>query len=75
MQQQNNKISKLIEFLSHNAQVSSIAVFLMVCIIGFSLSTDAFFTSSNLLNLLRQSAPLMCREREKAVVTARLKQT
>ena len=59
MQQQNNKISKLIEFLSHNAQVSSIAVFLMVCIIGFSLSTDAFFTSSNLLNLLRQSAPLM----------------
>ena len=57
--QNKNKISEFMEFLSQNAQVSSIAVFLVVCIIGFSVSTDAFFTSPNLLNLLRQAAPLM----------------
>tara|TARA_B100001059_G_C17829569_1_gene583683 strand:+ start:1443 stop:2435 length:993 start_codon:yes stop_codon:yes gene_type:complete len=57
--QNKNKISGFMEFLSQNAQVSSIAVFLTVCIIGFSVSTDAFFTSPNLLNLLRQAAPLM----------------
>jgi simple sugar transport system permease protein len=57
--QNKNKISGLMDFLSQNAQVSSIAVFLTVCIISFSVSTDAFFTSSNLLNLLRQAAPLM----------------
>ena len=57
--QSKNKSVGLTEFLAQNAQVSSIAVFLMVCVVGFSVSTDAFFTSNNFLNLLRQSAPLM----------------
>ena len=57
--QSKNKSVELTEFLAQNAQVSSIAVFLMVCVVGFSVSTDAFFTSNNFLNLLRQSAPLM----------------
>lgn len=46
-------------FFAENAQVSSIAAFLLFCVIGFSLSTDAFMSNANLLNLMRQSAPLM----------------
>ena len=57
--QNKNKRIGLKEFLAQNAQVSSIAVFLLVCVVGFSVSTDAFLTSNNLLNLLRQSAPLI----------------
>ena len=57
--QSKNKNVGLMEFLAQNAQVSSIAVFLLVCVVGFSASTDAFLTSNNLLNILRQSAPLV----------------
>jgi simple sugar transport system permease protein len=47
------------DFLMANAQVLSIAVFFAACFIFFSLTTDAFLTAGNLLNLLRQSAPLL----------------
>jgi simple sugar transport system permease protein len=47
------------DFLAANAQVLSIAAFFALCCIVFSISTDAFLTTGNLLNLLRQSAPLL----------------
>ena len=39
--------------------VVSIAVFFVVMAITFSLITDTFLTQTNLLNILRQTAPLM----------------
>ncbi|WP_370675448.1 ABC transporter permease [Pleomorphomonas sp. PLEO] len=39
--------------------VVSIALFFAVVCIVFSLSTDAFLTTPNLLNIVRQSAPLL----------------
>lgn len=45
--------------LIENGGVSSIAAFfLLVCLI-FTFSTDGFLTEPNLLNILRQSAPLL----------------
>jgi simple sugar transport system permease protein len=42
-----------------NGGVGSIAVFFAAVVILFSLTTDAFLTADNLLNILRQSAPLL----------------
>jgi simple sugar transport system permease protein len=42
-----------------NAGVASITAFFVVCVIAFTLATDTFFTTGNLLNVLRQSAPLL----------------
>ena len=39
--------------------VVSIAVFFLVMVVVFSLITDTFLTQANLLNILRQIAPLM----------------
>ena len=39
--------------------VVSIAVFFVVMVVVFSLITDTFLTQANLLNILRQIAPLM----------------
>ena len=47
------------EKLLDRAQTASIALFLLVCVVGFGVGTEAFLTSTNLLNLLRQSAPLV----------------
>jgi simple sugar transport system permease protein len=46
-------------FLTANAQVLSIAAFFVACCVFFSVATDAFLTTGNLLNLLRQSAPIL----------------
>jgi simple sugar transport system permease protein len=43
----------------HNGGVLSIAVFFIVMAVTFSLITDTFLTQVNLLNILRQTAPLM----------------
>jgi len=51
--------SRSSDFLAANAQVLSIAVFFVLCCIVFSITTDAFLSAGNLLNLLRQSAPLL----------------
>jgi simple sugar transport system permease protein len=51
--------SRSADFLIANAQVLSIAVFFAACCIFFSLATDAFLSAGNLLNLLRQSAPML----------------
>jgi simple sugar transport system permease protein len=47
------------DFLAEHAQVLSIAAFFLTCCIVFALATDAFLTAGNLLNLLRQAAPLL----------------
>jgi simple sugar transport system permease protein len=45
--------------LGGNAGVASIAVFFVCCAVAFSFATDTFLTAGNLLNVLRQSAPLL----------------
>ncbi|XWN34511.1 MAG: ABC transporter permease [Devosia sp.] len=42
-----------------HAPVLSIAAFFVVVCVFFGLTTDAFLTAPNLLNLLRQSAPIL----------------
>ena len=46
-------------FLIEHAQVLSIAVFFAVMCVFFATTTDAFLSERNLLNLLRQSAPIL----------------
>jgi simple sugar transport system permease protein len=45
--------------LVDHSGVLSIAVFVLACCVVFSLITDNFLTSHNLLSVLRQAAPLM----------------
>jgi simple sugar transport system permease protein len=47
------------DFLIAQAPVLSIAAFFALVCVAFAVSTDAFLTEINLLNLLRQSAPLL----------------
>lgn len=47
------------DFLVAQAPVLSIAAFFAVVVAFFALTTDAFLSEANLLNLLRQSAPLL----------------
>ena len=47
------------DFLGANAQVLSIAAFFVLCVIVFSAISDAFLSAGNILNLLRQSAPML----------------
>ena len=51
--------SAVADFLSEHAQILSIAGFFAVCVIFFSVMTEAFLTSVNLLNILRQAAPIL----------------
>lgn len=51
--------SPLADFLSEHAQVLSIAFFFAVCVIFFTLSTEVFMSVGNLLNILRQAAPIL----------------
>jgi simple sugar transport system permease protein len=51
--------SRAADFLADNAQVLSIAVFFAACVLFFSLTTDTFLTPGNILNLLRQAAPML----------------
>lgn len=48
-----------IDWLLEHAQTLSIAAFLATCVVGFGLSTEYFLTAGNMLNLLRQSAPML----------------
>ena len=47
------------DWLAENAQVLSIAGFFALCILVFSAGSDTFLTTSNLLNVLRQAAPIL----------------
>ena len=53
------KGSPLADFLGENAQVLSIAFFFVVCVVFFSATTDTFLTAGNLLNIVRQAAPIL----------------
>ena len=55
-----NDIWARLRVLVHDSGgVASIAVFFIVMVVVFSLITDTFLTQANLLNILRQIAPLM----------------
>jgi simple sugar transport system permease protein len=47
------------DFLVAHAPVLSIAAFFVLVCLFFSLATDAFLSQANLLNLIRQSAPML----------------
>lgn len=51
--------SPLADLALAHAPVLSIAAFFALMAAGFALGTDAFLSKANLLNLLRQSAPLL----------------
>ncbi|MEM0907267.1 MAG: ABC transporter permease [Pseudomonadota bacterium] len=51
--------SRFGDFIAEHAQVLSIATFLLACILIFSLGTESFLTTGNLLNVVRQAAPLL----------------
>lgn len=47
------------DLLAEHAQVLSIAFFFFACILFFSATTDTFMTLGNILNVVRQAAPLL----------------
>jgi simple sugar transport system permease protein len=47
------------DFLLEHAQVLSIAAFFVVCCVLFGLASNVFLSPGNILNLLRQSAPML----------------
>ncbi|PND21616.1 ABC transporter permease [Ensifer sp. MMN_5] len=49
----------ILDKLVANGGVMSIALFFVACCVFFSATTDAFLTAPNLLNVVRQSAPLL----------------
>ena len=51
--------SAVADFLAEHAQILSISFFFAVCIIFFSMATDVFLSIGNLLNILRQAAPIL----------------
>lgn len=51
--------SPIADLLSENAQVLSIAAFFSICVFFFATMTDAFLSPINLLNILRQAAPIL----------------
>lgn len=53
------KASPLVEWLNDHAQVLSIALFFAVCMAFFGARSDTFLSTGNLLNILRQAAPVL----------------
>jgi simple sugar transport system permease protein len=53
------KGSPVADFVAENAQVLSIAVFFFACMVFFTITTDTFLTAGNLLNVVRQAAPIL----------------
>ena len=51
--------SPVADFLSEHAQVLSIAFFFVGCVVFFSLATTTFLSAPNLLNVVRQAAPIL----------------
>ncbi|WP_251976078.1 ABC transporter permease [Salinicola avicenniae] len=51
--------SQLADFVAEHAQVLSIATFFVLCLAFFGLMNDNFLTLSNLLNVVRQAAPIL----------------
>ncbi len=53
------KGSALADWLAEHAQVLSIALFFTACVVFFSLMTTTFLTLPNILNVIRQAAPIL----------------
>ncbi len=53
------KGSPLADFIADHAQVLSIALFFLGCIVLFSLLTPTFLTAGNIMNVIRQAAPIL----------------
>lgn len=53
------KGSPVADFVAENAQVLSIAIFFLACMVFFTVTTDTFLTAGNLLNVVRQAAPIL----------------
>lgn len=53
------KGSPVADFIAENAQVLSITAFFIACMLFFAVSTDTFLTAGNLLNVVRQAAPIL----------------
>ncbi|MFD2175894.1 ABC transporter permease [Rhodobacter lacus] len=51
--------SKLADFIGDHAQVLSIATFFALCVLFFGVLTPTFLNMGNLLNIVRQAAPIM----------------
>lgn len=51
--------SRAADFLGEHAQVLSIAIFFLACMIFFSIGSETFFTLGNILNVVRQAAPIL----------------
>ncbi len=47
------------DFLAEHAQVLSITAFFLGCLVFFSITTDTFMTVGNILNIVRQAAPIL----------------
>lgn len=54
-----SKGSPAADFLSEHAQVLSIAFFFLACVVFFALTTDTFMTLGNIMNVVRQAAPIL----------------
>jgi simple sugar transport system permease protein len=54
-----SRAARRTDFLLEHAQVLSIAAFFVVCCVLFGLASNVFLAAGNLLNLLRQSAPML----------------
>lgn len=53
------KGSPAADFLSEHAQVLSITFFFVACVLFFAFTTDTFMTLGNILNVIRQAAPIL----------------
>jgi simple sugar transport system permease protein len=51
--------STLADFVTDHAQVLSIALFFTACMVFFGLMTPTFLTTGNILNVIRQAAPIL----------------
>ncbi|VVS97624.1 ABC transporter permease [Rhizobium sp. EC-SD404] len=51
--------SAMADFLTEHAQVLSITFFFLMCLVFFSVTTDTFLTLGNVLNVIRQAAPIL----------------
>ena len=51
--------SRAADFLGEHAQVLSIAIFFLACMIFFSIGSETFLTLGNILNVVRQAAPIL----------------
>jgi len=51
--------SAFADFFAEHAQVLSIGIFFLACLVLFTIGSDSFMTLGNMLNIVRQAAPLL----------------